>query len=183
MSLPADSPPAGAVPGHAVPSHMVPAQRPEPRTVGPLTQTDIVRFAGAGGDFNPLHHDPEFAAAAGFGRPIAMGQLSAGLLSGWLTDWCGVENLRVLEVRFASPVAVGDSITLSCETLTVSEGPTGRDVIELELVARSGATTVVTARATVWAPAATHAMPVAARADRSGATIPERDPRDKPADI
>jgi 3-hydroxybutyryl-CoA dehydratase len=178
MSLPSDSLPAGAVP-----AHVVPAQRPEPRTIGPLTQTDIVRFAGAGGDFNPLHHDPEFAAAAGFGRPIAMGQLSAGLLSGWLTDWCGVENLRVLEVRFASPVAVGDSITLSCETVTVSEGPTGRDVIELELIARNGATTVVTGQAAVWAPAPTQAIPVAAPAGRSGATVAERDPHDKPADI
>ena len=172
MSLPTGNLPAGAVPG----------QGPEPRTIGPLTQTDVVRFAGAGGDFNPLHHDPEFAAAAGFERPIAMGQLSAGLLSGWLTDWCGVENLRVLEVRFASPVALGDSITLSCETMAVAAGPAGRDIMELELIARSGATTVVTGRAAVWAPAA-HANPVAAHASRSGATIAERNLHDKPADI
>ena len=170
--------PTGSLPGGAVP-----AQRPEPLTIGPLTQTDIVRFAGAGGDFNPLHHDPEFAADAGFGRPIAMGQLSAGLLSGWLTDWCGVENLRVLEVRFASPVAVGDSITFSCEAMAVSAGPAGREVIELELVARNGPSTVVTGQAAVWAPAATHALPVAAHAGRSGATFAERDPHDKPADI
>jgi acyl dehydratase len=53
---------------------------PSPRTFGPVSQTDIVRFAGAGGDFNPLHHDREFAGAAGFERPIAMGQFTAGLL-------------------------------------------------------------------------------------------------------
>jgi 3-hydroxybutyryl-CoA dehydratase len=178
VSLPTGNLPAGGLAGGAVPG-----QCPEPRTIGPLTQTDVVRFAGAGGDFNPLHHDPEFAAAAGFGRPIAMGQLSAGLLSGWLTDWCGVENLRVLEVRFASPVALGDSIALSCETVAVSAGPTGRDIIELELIARSGATTVVTGRAAVWAPASTHAIPVAAHASRSGAASAERGPHDMPADI
>jgi 3-hydroxybutyryl-CoA dehydratase len=170
--------PTGSHPGRPVPG-----QCPEPHTIGPLTQTDIVRFAGAGGDFNPLHHDPEFAAAAGFERPIAMGQLSAGLLSGWLTDWCGVENLRVLEVRFASPVAVGDSITLSCEDMAVSAGPAGRDIIELELVARSGPTTVITGQAAVWAPAPTEAIPVAAHAGRSGATVVGRNPHDKPADI
>jgi acyl dehydratase len=53
---------------------------PSPHTFGPVSQTDIVRFAGAGGDFNPLHHDREFAGAAGFERPIAMGQFTAGLL-------------------------------------------------------------------------------------------------------
>jgi len=100
--------------------------RPRPRTVGPITQTDIVRFAGAGGDFNPLHHDLGFAASAGFQRPIAMGQLTAGLLAGWLTDWCGVENLLRFEVRF-----------------------TGFGVATVELTAARGKDLLVTGRASV----------------------------------
>ena len=40
-------------------------QHLDPRKIGPVTQTDIVRFAGAGGDFNPLHHDADYARAAG----------------------------------------------------------------------------------------------------------------------
>ena len=60
--------------------------RDRARTVGPLTITDIVRFAGAGGDFNPLHHDVEFAARAGFPTVLAHGQLTAGLLAGWVSD-------------------------------------------------------------------------------------------------
>ena len=83
-----------------------------PRTVGPLTITDIVRFAGAGGDFNPLHHDPAFAARAGFPAIIAHGQLTAGLLAAWVSDWFGVEHLRSFEVRFMAPVLVGDTLTL-----------------------------------------------------------------------
>ena len=82
-------------------------------TFGPVTQTDIVRFAGAGGDFNPLHHDSEFAQQSGFDAPIAMGQFTAALLSTWLTDWCGVENLRAFSVQFRAPVKIGDTITFA----------------------------------------------------------------------
>uniref|UniRef100_UPI0024B4E4FC MaoC/PaaZ C-terminal domain-containing protein n=1 Tax=Candidatus Protofrankia californiensis TaxID=1839754 RepID=UPI0024B4E4FC len=78
------------------------------REIGPLTQTDIVRFAGAGGDFNPLHHDPEFVRSTGFPGVISMGQMQAGMLAGWLSDWLGVEHLREFEVRFVAPVFLGD---------------------------------------------------------------------------
>jgi len=117
---------------------------PAPRTVGPITQTDIVRFAGAGGDFNPLHHDPEAAAAAGFEQPIAMGQFTAALLAAWLTDWCGVENLKSFEVRFSAPLRIGDLVELS-GTVT-DEGP---DAVTVGLLASRGDVTVVTGRATV----------------------------------
>ena len=117
---------------------------PTPRTIGPITQTDIVRFAGAGGDFNPLHHDPEAAAAAGFDRPIAMGQFTAALLAAWLTDWCGVENLRTFEVRFSAPLRIGDTVELSG---TVSDEGSGSATLDLS--ARCGEVTVVTGRAVV----------------------------------
>ena len=93
---------------------------PPSRIFGPVTQTDIVRFAGAGGDFNPLHHDSEIAAAAGFERPIAMGQFTAALLAAWLTDWCGAENLLSYEVRFTAPLRIGDTVELG-GTITGSE--------------------------------------------------------------
>jgi 3-hydroxybutyryl-CoA dehydratase len=96
--------------------------RPPTRRFGPVTQTDIVRFAGAGGDFNPLHHDPEIASAAGFPVPIAMGQFTAGLLAAWVTDTFGVENLRSLEVRFSAPLGLGDTIVL---------GGTVREILEI----------------------------------------------------
>lgn len=83
---------------------------PPPGNFGPVTITDFVRFAGAGGDFNPLHHDPDYARGAGFAGPIAMGQFTAGLMAAWLTDWCGVENVRSFGVRFSAPLAVGDTV-------------------------------------------------------------------------
>jgi acyl dehydratase len=109
---------------------------PPPRTIGPLTQTDVVRFAGAGGDFNPLHHDPEVAAQAGFDRPIAMGQLTAGLAAAWLTDWCGVEHLRALRVRFVAPLLIGDVVVLSASLATDQSDRAG--LSHLDLVASVG---------------------------------------------
>ena len=109
-----------------------------------MTQTDIVRFAGAGGDFNPLHHDPVRAKAAGFEAPIAMGQMTAGLLAGWLTDWCGVENLRSYEVRFTAPLRIGDTVELSGEVVEVDSGSA-----RLELVASVDGSPIVTGTATV----------------------------------
>jgi 3-hydroxybutyryl-CoA dehydratase len=120
------------------------------RAIGPITQTDIVRFAGAGGDFNPLHHDPGTAAAAGFTRPIAMGQMTAGMLAAWLTDWCGVENLVAYEVRFTAPVSIGDVIEMSGEVTEVAPASRGDGALAtVSLTAASGTTTVVSGRAVV----------------------------------
>jgi acyl dehydratase len=119
-------------------------ETPPPRVFGPVTQTDIVRFAGAGGDFNPLHHDASSARAAGFDAPIAMGQMTAGILAGWLTDWCGVENLRAYKVRFLAPVHIGDTITASGRIAEVTGG-----TARLELVATVAETVVVSGSALV----------------------------------
>lgn len=122
---------------------------PRPRVIGPITQTDIVRFAGAGGDFNPLHHDPEHARAAGFDAPIAMGQLTAGLLVAWLTDWCGVEHLRDYQVRFTAPLAIGDTIKLGGHITAVEPGRACPGVARVELAATREGQTIVSGSATV----------------------------------
>lgn len=123
--------------------------RPEPRIIGAITVTDIVRFAGAGGDFNPIHHDAARAEAAGFDAPIAMGQMTAGLLSSWLTDWCGVENLTHYEVRFTAPMSVGDTVELLGEVVAVRELQDGLGLADLEVSARCGDTVLVSGRATM----------------------------------
>jgi len=127
--------------------HGAVGDRPFPRLFGPVTQTDIVRFAGAGGDFNPLHHDTEQAQRAGFATPIAMGQFTAALLAGWLTDQFGVENLRSLEVRFTAPVHLGDVVELSGVVTELDE-----DTARVDLMAAVGDKPVVTGKATVLLP-------------------------------
>lgn len=74
-----------------------------------------VRYQGASGDFNPLHHDPAFAAGAGYDRPVAVGMHLAGLMSTWLTDWTGPEAVRRFAVRFRAPVLVGDQVRVGGE--------------------------------------------------------------------
>jgi acyl dehydratase len=82
-----------------------------PVVVEHLTRTDLVRYAGASGDFNPIHHDEEFARAAGNPTVFGHGMLTAGILSRCLTDFIGVGNLRRYKVRFATRVWPGDTIT------------------------------------------------------------------------
>lgn len=86
---------------------------PPPRTVGPVTRTDFVRYQGASGDMNPIHHDEEFARAAGFPTPFAVGMWQASLLGSYATDWLGAENIRNFRIRFLAQVWPGDTLTLS----------------------------------------------------------------------
>ncbi|GAA1365174.1 acetoacetate--CoA ligase [Arthrobacter rhombi] len=129
---------------------------PSPGSFGPVTQTDIVRFAGAGGDFNPLHHDASFAQAAGFDAPIAMGQFTAALLAGWLTDWCGVENLHAFEVQFKAPVKIGDVVGFSAVEAAPGSDPAqpSHPRQSLDLTAAVEGNTVVVGRAVITPPAA-----------------------------
>ncbi|HWE90056.1 MAG TPA: MaoC/PaaZ C-terminal domain-containing protein [Pseudonocardiaceae bacterium] len=119
-------------------------QRIPAREIDPVTVTDFVRFAGAGGDFNPLHHDPEFARSAGFPGVLAMGQLHAGMLAAWLTDRVGVEHLREYEVRFVAPVFPGDTLRFTGEVVAVAD-----DVADLTLTASRGDEPVIRATARV----------------------------------
>ena len=82
-----------------------------PFVVEKLTRTDLVRYAGASGDFNPIHHDEEFAKAAGNPTVFGHGMLTAGFLAKCLTDAVGVENVRRYKVRFSTRVWPGDRIT------------------------------------------------------------------------
>jgi acyl dehydratase len=76
-----------------------------------LTRTDLVKYAGASGDFNPIHHDEGFAKMAGNPSVFGHGMLTAGFVGKCVTDFVGVENLRKFKVRFATRVWPGDTIT------------------------------------------------------------------------
>ena len=76
-----------------------------------VTRPDFVRYAGASGDFVPLHYDQTFVEAAGIPTVFAQGMFTAGLLSKALTDWAGIGNIRQYKVRFATRVWPGDVVT------------------------------------------------------------------------
>ena len=71
---------------------------PEVR-VEKLTRTDFVRYAGASGDFNPIHHDQTFGEAAGNPTVFAMGMLNAGILSRVVTAFVGRPAVRRFRVE------------------------------------------------------------------------------------
>jgi acyl dehydratase len=110
-----------------------------PLVVGPLTRTDLVRYQGASGDFNPIHHDEQFALAAGLPAPLSLGMLQAGLLATYATDWLGATAIRRFRVRFAEPVFPGDTVT--CTGRVVSSDSSTVDV-ELECTTQTGAVAV-----------------------------------------
>ena len=103
--------------------------------MGPVTRTDFVRFAGAGGDFNPLHHDEEYARAAGFPTVFAMGQFQAGLLARFAADWLGAEHVRSYRVRFKAKVWPGDVLVLRGREVAREDGIVS---CELEAVREDG---------------------------------------------
>jgi len=86
-----------------------------------LCRTDLVRYAGASGDFNPIHHDEGFAQAAGNPSVFGHGMLTAGFLAKCLTDTVGPEGLRRYQVRFATRVWPGDTIRCSGTVTRVYE--------------------------------------------------------------
>ena len=66
-----------------------------------LTRTDLVAYAGASGDFNPMHHDEVKATAAGQPSVFGHGMFSMGLVGTAITNYVGVGNVRRFQVRFA----------------------------------------------------------------------------------
>lgn len=75
-----------------------------------VSRKDIVRFAGASGDFNPIHYHEEAAREAGHPGVIAQGMFTSGLVETMVTDWVGIENVRSFGVQFTDIVQPGDSI-------------------------------------------------------------------------
>tara|TARA_Y100000814_G_scaffold61037_1_gene37836 strand:+ start:439 stop:855 length:417 start_codon:yes stop_codon:yes gene_type:complete len=107
--------------------------------VGPITRTDIVRFAGASGDFNPNHHDEIFAIRSGFEKVFAMGPLSLGYLSRMLNENLGPTSFRKFQIRFVSQAWPGDILT--CRGTVVRQYEVSNEKfieIEAEVINQNG---------------------------------------------
>jgi acyl dehydratase len=103
------------------------------REYGPLTRTDFVRYQGASGDFNPIHHDEEFAKSAGFPTVFSVGMLQAGILGCYCTEWLGADNVRRFAVQFREQVWPGDTLLASGRVTQVYEADE-EPRIDVELV-------------------------------------------------
>lgn len=90
---------------------------------GPITRSDIVRYAGASGDFNPIHIDEDYARSTGAPTVFAMGMLPAGYLAHAVAEWFGgPHRLRRFKVRFTSRVWPGDEIVCTGTVTAIENG-------------------------------------------------------------
>jgi peroxisomal enoyl-CoA hydratase 2 len=106
-----------------------------------ISRTHFVRYAGASGDFNPMHHDDTVATSIGNPSVFGHGMLTAGLMARVLKDWFGPAALRRFQVRFSKQVWPGE--TLMC-TATVTglrdaeESGVGLVDVECQVVNQDG---------------------------------------------
>jgi acyl dehydratase len=115
-----------------------------------LTRESLVRYAGASGDFNPIHYRDDVAAAVGLPGVLAHGMLTMGLAVGTLESWIG-DTGRILEygVRFTKPVVV-DPETGADVTVVAKVGAVDDESARIDLtVSFEGATVLVKAQARV----------------------------------
>lgn len=103
------------------------------QVVDDLTRTQIVQYAGASGDYNPVHTDEKFVTeVAGYPTVFAHGMLTMGMTGRMLTNYVGDGRLTYYGVRFVSQVWPGDTLTATAEVTDIRDGDDGK-LIELTL--------------------------------------------------
>ena len=103
------------------------------QVVDNLSRTQIVQYAGASGDYNPIHTDEVFATqVAGYPTVFAHGMLTMGLTGKMVTNYVGDGRLTNYGVRFVRQVWPGDTLTAAAEVTAIrSEG--GEQLVELTI--------------------------------------------------
>ncbi|MCW3493630.1 MaoC/PaaZ C-terminal domain-containing protein [Microbacterium sp. SSM24] len=108
-----------------------------------LTRESLVRYAGASGDFNPIHYRDDVAAEVGLPGVLAHGMLTMGLAVETIVSWLG-DSGRILEygVRFTRPVVVdpasGAEVSIVAKVGVVEDG-----AARIDLTVSSAETTVL----------------------------------------
>lgn len=108
-----------------------------------LTRESLVRYAGASGDFNPIHYRDDVAASVGLPGVLAHGMLTMGLAVETLVPWLG-DSGRILEygVRFTRPVVV-DPETGAELRIVAKVGAVQDDELRIDLTVTHADTTVL----------------------------------------
>ena len=120
-----------------------------------VTRADLVRYAGASGDFNPIHWNERIAKSVGLPDVIAHGMFTMALAGRFLTEWAGdPAAVTGYGVRFSAPVVVPDDDKgATVEVSGIVTGKLDGNKVTVDVTARSGDTKVLTrARATVRLP-------------------------------
>ncbi len=98
-----------------------------------LTRTQLVQYAGASGDYNPVHTDEKFVTeVAGYPTVFAHGMLTMGMTGMLLTNYVGDGRLTKYGVRFVNQVWPGDTLTGTAEVVEIREED-GAHLVDLKL--------------------------------------------------
>ena len=100
--------------------------------LGEVTRTDIVRYQGASGDMNPIHHDEPFAKSAGYAAPLVVGMFQAGALTAWAAGIIDPAAVRKTRIRWQAQVWPGERLVLTGKIIKKSEAD-GKQQIDVEL--------------------------------------------------
>lgn len=100
-----------------------------------ITHTQLVKYAGASGDFNPIHTVVPFAEEAGLGGVIAHGMMIMGFIGQAIGEWFNVDDLAKFSVRFRRMTKPGEKITVRGSVIDEKED---RWVCEAEAVNEAG---------------------------------------------
>lgn len=94
-----------------------------------LTRTDLVKYAGVSGDFNPMHTDEVAAKAAGLPSVFGHGMFSMGLLGRAVSDWAGAGNLKNYTVRFTKQTWPGETLSTKIVVSDKEETDEGKVIV------------------------------------------------------
>jgi acyl dehydratase len=117
-----------------------------PAQTFPVRRLDLVKYAGASGDFNPIHWNERFAQSVGLPDVIGHGMFTMAEAIRVVTDWCGDPGLVVeYNVRFTKPVVVPDGLgegdgarlAVTAKVGAVVENEDGTFAARVDLTARS----------------------------------------------
>ena len=109
----------------------------------PITKVQLVKYAGASGDFNPLHTDDMFAQKIGMNGVVAHGMLIMGFLGQYIMELAGTTaEIKQFKMRFGAMTVPGDSITCSSTVEKIYEEE-GVKMADLNLMAEKDSGKVV----------------------------------------
>jgi len=107
-----------------------------PLTKGPVDRVQLVRYAGASGDFNPVHVDEAYARSLGMPSVYAPGMLVMGMVGQLVSDWSKGAQLRRFAVRFSKIVWPGDLVVAKGRVME-RWGDNGRYFAEVDVWAEN----------------------------------------------
>lgn len=117
-------------------------------TTEDVGREDFVKYAGASGDFTPIHYDEPYVQAAGYDSVFAQGMFTAGVATRTVREAFGLRGLREYSTRFVAQVWPGDTLTTTVEVTDVEETDEGTRVEASVSVTNGNGEEVVTGSAT-----------------------------------